>query len=95
MSNAEVHTMHAVHTRQSLLTRILETQRQAAISRDERPPRPRKPSFSERYRGTEFETISVAPRPREPLMAPGRAFVLLAGAAAIGLIVALMSVAQS
>jgi hypothetical protein len=79
--------MQAVHTHQSLMTRIVETQRRAAISRDEaRPPRRRQASFTERYRGTEFETIStVMPQVREPLMSRGRAFVLVSGTAALGM----------
>jgi hypothetical protein len=80
--------MQAVHTHQTLMTRIVETQRRAAITRDEaRPPRRRQPSFTGRYQGTEFATVvtTFAP-PREPVMSRGRLFVLVSGTAAIGLI---------
>jgi hypothetical protein len=89
--------MQAVHTRQSLMKRIVETQRQAAISRDEaQPPRRRQPSFTERYRGTEFETaVRVMPHGHEPVMSRGRAFVLASGAAAIGMLGLIVNAALS
>lgn len=81
--------MQTVHTHQSLMTRISETQRRAAQARDERQaPRRQKPSFVERYRGTEFEAASAYVAPvltPEPVVSRGRLFVLVMGMAAIGL----------
>jgi len=80
--------MHTIRTRQTLTTRIAETQRRAALVRDERrAPRREKPSFVERYRGTEFENASsVAPvAVGGPLLSRGRLFVLVMGVAAVGL----------
>ncbi|HKZ91494.1 MAG TPA: hypothetical protein VJZ50_05095 [Candidatus Limnocylindrales bacterium] len=78
--------MNAARTRSTLLTRVIETQRQAAASRyDDRRTHRRQVSFAERYRGTEFETLSTALVVREPHISRGRTFVLVTGAATIGL----------
>ena len=45
-------------------------------------PTRREPSFTERYRGTEFETPVQVARPDAPI-ARGRAFVLVSGATLI------------
>lgn len=79
-----------IHTHQSLLTRVAETQRRATLARDERrAPRRQKPSYVERYRGTEFDTVSGAivfePAAPEPIVSRGRLFVLVMGVAAVGL----------
>ena len=89
--------MRAVHTRQSLRTRIIETERRAAIGRDQSyRPRRRQLTFAERYRGTEFEGPRVAVAEVEPSsLSRGRAFVLLAGAGAIGLCSLVVSAALS
>ena len=91
--------MQAVHTRQSLMTRIGETQRRAALVRDERrAPRRQKPSFTERYRGTEFETLGtliVPTQAREPLMSRGRLFVMVTGVAAMGMFGLIVNAALS
>jgi hypothetical protein len=84
-----VSPIQTVHTHQSLMTRVAETQRRAALARDgRRAPRPQKPSFVERYRGTEYETVGAvtfAPAAPEPAVSRGRLFVLVMGAAAVGL----------
>jgi hypothetical protein len=68
------------------MERINEAQRRASIAGDHRrPPRPRQqPSYAERYRGTEFETVKAIPRIDEPAISRGRAFVLITGTAALG-----------
>jgi hypothetical protein len=80
--------MQAVQPRQSLMTRILETQRRAALARDEAyRPRRRQPTFTERYRDTEYAmVVTVFPQAREPVISRGRLFVLVSGAAAIGML---------
>ena len=80
--------MHAVQNRQSLMTRIVESERRAALAHvDRRRPRRPQPSFVERYRGSEFEGPRTAVlATRAPLLSRGRAFVLMSGAAAMGLL---------
>jgi hypothetical protein len=72
--------------RPSLRTRIVEAQARATYSIDQSHLAPRrKPSFSERYRGTEYETPTTVSVTREPLMSRGRSLVLVAGTAAVGM----------
>lgn len=91
--------MQAVHTRQTLMQRIVETQRRAAIARHEaRRPRRPQPSYSERYRGTAYETARTTPSSTatpEPLMSRGRVFVLATGTAVVSLSVLIVSAALS
>ena len=78
--------MNAARTRSSLLFRVLETQRRAAA--DEYAalrPRRQEASFTERYRGTEFETVSEVVTVVEPAISRGRAFVCISGAATFGM----------
>lgn len=85
-------------TRPSLRARIVETQTRARISVEEArrtPTRHLEPSFVERYRGTEYETVTVAPPAREPIMARGRAFVLLAGSAMVAMIALIVTSAAA
>jgi hypothetical protein len=80
------------------MTRIMETQRRAAVARDERrPPRRTQPTFSERYRGTEFDSWStlIAEPADQPVMERGRQFVIVSGAAAVCLIVLVAALALS
>jgi hypothetical protein len=82
--------IRTVHSHQSLMTRVAETQRRATLARDERrAPRREKPSYVERYRGTEFESTSSAvasqPAPPEPMVSRGRLLVLTLGLAAVGI----------
>ena len=72
--------------RPSLRTRIVEEQARATYSTAQSHLAPRrKPSFTERYRGTEYETPTTVSATREPLMSRGRSLVLVAGAAAVGM----------
>jgi hypothetical protein len=78
--------MNAARTRSSLLTRVLEVQRRAAAAEYEaRRTRGSDVSFTERYRGTEFETLGAVVTIREPAMSRGRAFVIVTGSATLGL----------
>lgn len=78
--------MNAARTRASLLSRVLETQRRAAAAEYEpRESRRAEVSFTERYRGTEFETPVVMVTLREPVISRGRAFVIASGSATAGL----------
>jgi hypothetical protein len=78
--------MTATRTRASLLSRILEAQRRAAAAEYE-PRQTRRPSvsFTERYRGTEYESLSPVVTVHEPAISRGRAFVIVSGAAVFGL----------
>jgi hypothetical protein len=78
--------MNAARTRASLLSRVLETQRRAAAAEYQpRHTRRVEVSFTERYRGTEFETLApVMTMPRSSI-SRGRAFVIMSGAATLGL----------
>ena len=68
--------MNAARTRSSLLFRVLETQRRAAADEYEpSAPGATEMSFTERYRGTEFETLSEVVTVAEPAISRGRAFV--------------------
>jgi hypothetical protein len=85
-------------TRPSLRARIVETESRARISVEEArrtPTRRLEPSFVERYRGTEYETVTVALPDREPTRARGRAFVLLAGSAMVGMIALIVTSAAA
>ena len=76
--------MNAARTRASLLSRVLETQRRAAAAQYEpRHTRRTEMSFTERYRGTEFDNLSGDVVIREPAISRGRAFVLVSGAATL------------
>ncbi len=78
--------MNAARTRSSLLIRVLEMQRRAASAEYEsRRTRRSEVSFTERYRGTEFETVDSVVTIREPSMSRGRAFVIMSGSATLGL----------
>ena len=89
--------MHAVHTRQSLMTRIVESERRATLTQDQpRGPQRRQPTFSERYRGTEFEAPRTAAwEAQPPSVSRGRAFVLVAGASAVSLCLVVVAAALS
>jgi hypothetical protein len=78
--------MTAVRTRASLLSRIREAQRRAAAA-EYQPRQTRRPSvsFVERYRGTEYESLSPVVTVHEPAISRGRAFVLISGAATFGM----------
>jgi hypothetical protein len=81
-------------TRPSLRTRITEAQPRATYSVDRSHFAPRRQeSFVERYRGTEFESPTTVVAVREPLMSRGRSFVLIVGAAAIGVTGVLLAAA--
>jgi len=76
--------MDRTRSRPSLMARIIETQKRASYaSRDMHQTRRRDISFSERYRGTEYETPTPVLVADEPLMSRGRSFVLVLGAAAL------------
>jgi hypothetical protein len=47
-------------------------------------------SFTERYRGTEFETIATVATTHEPSVSRGRTFVLVSGLACITLCAAMV-----
>ena len=76
-------TFPSPHSRPSLYTRISEERTRATLPAQAIRPAPRTvQSFTERYRGTEFETHFATSRvTREPIVSRGRAFVLLAGIA--------------
>jgi hypothetical protein len=78
--------MNAARTRSSLLYRVLEMQRRAAAAEyQSRRTRRSEISFTERYRGTEFETLDSVVTISEPSMSRGRAFVIMSGSATLGL----------
>jgi hypothetical protein len=73
-------------TRPSLRTRIVEAESRATCPIDQSYLTPRRePSFTERYRGTEYETPTTVRVIREPLMSRGRSALLVAGTAAVGM----------
>ena len=81
-------------TRPSLRTRIVEAQSRATYSVDRSHFTPRRQgSFVERYRGTEYETPVTVLVVREPLLSRGRSFVLVVGAAAVGIAGVLLAAA--
>ena len=87
--------MSHTHAYPSLYARIRDTRAgQTTIPAGEswiRPPAVA--SYTERYRGTEYESHLEAPAPdREPLVSLGRQFVLLSGAAAAAITVLALSV---
>lgn len=89
--------MTMARTFPSLYTRIIEERTRATIpARQIRPTPATVQSFTERYRGTEYETHFTMPRVTpEPLVSRGRAFVLLAGIATstlLGLVLGAMPV---
>ena len=76
--------MSSARTPHTLSGRIEDIQRQSpSLVVRRQVPRRQQPSFTERYRGTEFETpvTTVAGRPEG--VARGRLFVLMAAAAAM------------
>ena len=78
--------MDHTSTRPSLLSRIVEAESRtsSSVDRSHFTP-PRQESFVERYRGTEYETPRTVLVVRKPLMSRGRSFVLVVGAAAVGM----------
>ena len=88
--------MSHTHAYPSLYARIRETRTgQTTIPAGESwimPPAVA--SYTERYRGTEYETHFEAPRPdRGPLVSTGRQFVLLSGVVAATISALALSVA--
>jgi hypothetical protein len=78
--------MNAARTRASLLSRVLEMQRRAAAAEYEsRRTRRSEVSFTERYRGTEFDIVGPVMTIHEPSISRGRAFVIMTGSATLGL----------
>ena len=79
--------MDRIHTKPSLLTRIVEAQAlSTSIPATAAPSRRNDVSFVERYRGTEFESPSPVMVARQPVVSRGRSFVLLLGATVLGLL---------
>lgn len=74
-------------TRPSLYQRIAQTEVRAAYVVDRSVlERPREPSFSERYRGTAFETpVRVTPG-YEPALSRGRYLVLVGAVGLVGIV---------
>ena len=82
--------------RTSLRARIVAAQSRPTYSVDRSYFAPsRQESFVERYRGTEYERPAAVVTAREPLMSRGRSFVLVVGAAAIGIASMLLVAAPS
>jgi hypothetical protein len=78
--------MTQVRTRPSLRTRIVEAQSRTTYSIDQSHLATRREMpFTERYRGTEYETPATVPVTREPLVSRGRTLVLVAGTAAVAM----------
>jgi hypothetical protein len=88
--------MNAARTRASLLSRVLETQRRAAAAAYQpRETRRTEMSFTERYRGTEFETPVAVVTLHQPVISRGRSFVILGGAVTVGLAGLILTVGLS
>lgn len=88
--------MERSDTRPSLHQRIARTEERAAYVVDRSVlERPREPSFSERYRGTAYETpVRVAPS-HEPPLSRGRYFVLVGAVGVAGMIGLILAVSPA
>jgi hypothetical protein len=87
--------MTQARTVPSLRARIAEAQSRTTYSIDQSWLTPRREvSYTERYRGTEYETPSTVRVTREPILSRGRSFVLLASAALCVIAAALVAVSS-